>query len=109
MPVSRARVRSCCDPSDFSRTFKGIHQKSLTSTPSANNLFRGEDMARTNIELDDRLINEGLKVFKCKSKRELVHLALKELLKSAKRKEVLTLRGQVQWEGDLDELRRSRS
>ena len=66
-------------------------------------------MARTNIELDDRLINEGLKVLKCKSKRELVHLALKELLKSAKRKEVLTLRGQVQWEGDLDELRRSRS
>jgi Arc/MetJ family transcription regulator len=66
-------------------------------------------MARTNIELDDRLINKGLKVFKCKSKRELVHLALKELLKSAKRKEVLTLRGQVQWEGDLDELRRSRS
>ena len=40
-------------------------------------------MARTNIELDDRLINEGLKVFKCKSKRELVHLALKELLKGA--------------------------
>ena len=27
-------------------------------------------MARTNIKLDDRLINEGLKVFKCKSKRE---------------------------------------
>ena len=65
-------------------------------------------MARTNIELDDRLVNEGLKVFKCKSKRELVHLALKELLKSAKRKEILKLRGQVQWEGDLDELRRSR-
>jgi Arc/MetJ family transcription regulator len=65
-------------------------------------------MARTNIELDDRLVREGLKVFKCKSKRELVHLALTELLKGAKRKEILKLRGQVKWEADLDELRQSR-
>ena len=62
-------------------------------------------MARTKIELDDRLLKEGVKGFKCKSTRDL---ALKELLKSAKRKEILKLRGQVQWEGDLDELRRSR-
>ncbi len=65
-------------------------------------------MARTNIDLDDRLIKQGLRAFKCKSKRELVHLALSELLKKAKRKEILKLRGQVKWEGDLDELRRSR-
>ena len=65
-------------------------------------------MARTNIELDDRLVREGLRVFKCRSKRELVHLALTELLKTAKRREILMLRGQVKWEGDLDELRRSR-
>jgi len=65
-------------------------------------------MARTNIDLDERLIKQGLRAFKCKSKRELVHLALSELLKKAKRKEILKLRGQVKWEGDLDELRRSR-
>jgi len=65
-------------------------------------------MARTNIELDDRLVREGLKVFKCRSKRELVHLALTELLKGAKRKEILKLRGQVKWEADLEELRQSR-
>ena len=65
-------------------------------------------MARTNIDLDDRLIKQGLRAFKCKSKRELVHLALSELLKKAKRKEILKLRGQVKWEGDLDELRRGR-
>ena len=65
-------------------------------------------MGRTNIELDERLVSEGLKVYKCKSKRELVHLALSELLKREKRKEILTLRGQVTWEGDLVELRRSR-
>jgi Arc/MetJ family transcription regulator len=65
-------------------------------------------MARTNIDIDDRLVREGLKIFKCRSKRELVHLALTELLKGAKRKEILKLRGQVMWEADLEELRRSR-
>ncbi|MBI4490664.1 MAG: type II toxin-antitoxin system VapB family antitoxin [Deltaproteobacteria bacterium] len=65
-------------------------------------------MARTNIDLDNRLVAEGLRIFKCKSKRELVHLALKELLRSARRKEILKLRGQIKWEADLDELRRSR-
>lgn len=65
-------------------------------------------MARTNIDIDDRLVREGLRAFKCRSKRELVHLALTELLKGAKRKEILKLRGQVKWEADLEELRRSR-
>ncbi len=65
-------------------------------------------MARTTINLDDRLVRQGLRTFKCKSKRELVHLALTELLKDATRKEILKLRGQVRWEADLEELRRSR-
>jgi Arc/MetJ family transcription regulator len=68
----------------------------------------GVDMARTNIDLDERLVEEGLRVFKCKTKKELVHLALRELLKTEKRKEILKLRGQLQWEGDLEETRRSR-
>ena len=37
-------------------------------------------MGRTNIELDDHLVSEGMKVYKCKSKRELGHLALAVLL-----------------------------
>jgi len=65
-------------------------------------------MAKTHLDLDDHLINEGLRIFKCRSKQELVNLALSELLKAAKRKEILTLRGQVKWEADLDELRRGR-
>jgi Arc/MetJ family transcription regulator len=66
-------------------------------------------MARTNIELDDRLLREGMKQFGCKTKRQLVDLALRELLRAAKRKEILKLRGKVRWEGDLDELRSARS
>ena len=65
-------------------------------------------MARTNIDLDDRLVEEGLRVFKCKTKKELINLALTELLKSEKRKEILKFRGRLKWEGDLEEMRRSR-
>ena len=65
-------------------------------------------MARTNIDLDDRLVEEGLRVFKCKTKKALIHLALKELLKAETRKEILKLRGKLKWEGDLEEMRRSR-
>jgi Arc/MetJ family transcription regulator len=46
-------------------------------------------MAKTNIELDDHLVRQGLRTFKYKSKREPVHLALNELLREAKRKEIL--------------------
>jgi len=65
-------------------------------------------MARTNIDLEEKLVKERMKVFKCKTKKELVHLALEELLKKEKRKEILTLRGKVKWDGDLDVMRRSR-
>jgi len=65
-------------------------------------------MGRNNIDLDERLVRRGLRIFNCKSRRELLRLALKELLRSAKRKEILELRGKVKWKGDLDELRRSR-
>ncbi len=65
-------------------------------------------MAKTSLDIDDRLVKEGLRIFKCKSKQELVNLALTELLKAAKRKEILALRGQVKWEANLEELRSSR-
>ncbi len=65
-------------------------------------------MARTNIDLEDKLVKEGMRVFKCKTKKELVHLALEELLKKEKRKEILQLRGMITWEGDLGIMRRTR-
>jgi Arc/MetJ family transcription regulator len=65
-------------------------------------------MGRTHIVLDDRLVREALRRFRCRSKRELVHLALVELLKSARRRDILSLRGWVKWEGDLAQLRRPR-
>jgi len=65
-------------------------------------------MARTNIELDDMLVKEGLKVTHMRTKRELVNFALEELVKKARRKRMLKLEGKVLWEGDLRRMRTGR-
>ena len=61
---------------------------------------------RTNIDIDDKLIKDTLKVTGLKTKREVVELGLETLLR-LKRQEQLAkaLRGKVRWEGDLDDMR----
>ena len=66
-------------------------------------------MARTKIDLDDRLVAAGMKTTGCKTKRELVHLALKELVARKNRKKILQLEGKIAWTGNLHEMRKSRS
>ena len=65
-------------------------------------------MSRTNINLDDSLVSQGLKVTGLRTKRELVDLALRELLRNERQKNILELEGRFQWHGDLDELRKGR-
>ncbi|MEK9150307.1 MAG: type II toxin-antitoxin system VapB family antitoxin [Candidatus Desantisbacteria bacterium] len=63
---------------------------------------------RTNIELDRELVEEGLMFTQCRTKKDLVNLALSELVNKKRRKEILKLEGKITWEGDLDEMRRGR-
>jgi len=65
-------------------------------------------MLRTNIELDEKLVNEALKLTDIKTKKELVNYALRELVRKIKRKKLLELEGKVEWTGDLHETRKSR-
>lgn len=65
-------------------------------------------MLRTNIELDEKLVKEAMRVTRKKTKKELVHYALQDLLKRAKRKEILELEGKVKWTGNLMKMRKKR-
>ena len=65
-------------------------------------------MGRTNIDLNDKLVAEGMKVTGCKSKKELVTLALEELVAKKSRKKILELEGKIKWIGDINEMRKSR-
>ena len=49
---------------------------------------------RTNIVLDDRIVTEAMKLTKAKTKREVVDLALREIVALRKRKNMLDLVGQ---------------
>lgn len=65
-------------------------------------------MGRTNINLDDELISKGLKITGLRTKRELVDLALRELIRKEDQKSILALEGKFSWDGNLDELRKGR-
>ncbi|WP_345786014.1 type II toxin-antitoxin system VapB family antitoxin [Pelagicoccus enzymogenes] len=65
-------------------------------------------MSRTNINLDDKLVSKGLKITGLRTKRELVDLALRELVRKEDQKSILALEGKFSWEGDLDEIRKGR-
>ncbi len=52
---------------------------------------------RTNIDLDDELVREALKISGAKTKKELVHLALKEFLDNRRRLNLLDLEGRIEF------------
>ena len=67
------------------------------------------EMSRTNIEIDDRLIKEGLKLTGFHTKKKLVNFALEEIVRRKKRKDILSLLGSHCWSGNLNNMRTSRA
>ncbi len=62
-------------------------------------------VTRTNIEIDDELIERVMQIYRLPSKREAVDLALRKLAgEPMSRQEMLEMEG-VGWGGDLDEIR----
>ena len=66
-------------------------------------------MHRTNVELDEKLVSEAMKITRIDTKKQLLNFALGELVRKAKRKKILKLEGKVKWVGNLDEMRKSRT
>jgi len=63
---------------------------------------------RTNIELDEELLAEGLRLSSLKAKKQLVNTALSEYVKRLRRKRLAEYAGSGIWRGNLDELRSTR-
>lgn len=66
------------------------------------------ETVRTNIVLDSKLVEAGLRATGLKTRRDLVDFALRELLRHKQQKKLLSLKGRVSWEGDLKEMRAGR-
>ena len=69
----------------------------------------GIGMTRTNIDIDDDLVNRAMRTFGLRTKREAVQLALERLLGGGPMSldEQLDMEG-VGWDGDLDAMRSNR-
>jgi Arc/MetJ family transcription regulator len=74
--------------------------------------FRGEiaTMGRTNIEIDEALVEKARRLTGAKSKREAVDIALRRLVqKGTLYRALRRLRGKLAWKGDVDSWRSART
>jgi Arc/MetJ family transcription regulator len=67
-----------------------------------------ETVMRTNIILDDDLIQRARQLTGIKTKREVVQEGLRILIQLCEQTDVRKLRGKLHWEGNLDEQRTTR-
>jgi Arc/MetJ family transcription regulator len=63
---------------------------------------------RTNIVIDDTLIAEAMRLTRIKTKRAVVDMALRTLIRIERQRAVLDLEGRIAWEGDLNQMREAR-
>ncbi len=63
---------------------------------------------RTNIVIDDKLMNDTLKLTGIKTKREAVELGLKTLLRLRQQEQIKRFRGKLDWQGDLNAMRQDK-
>lgn len=61
---------------------------------------------RTNIVIDDILMERAISVSGFKTKKETVEDALKLYIRIKNQKEIIKYKGKIEWEGDLESMRR---
>ena len=62
---------------------------------------------RTNIEIDNSLMKKAKRITKKKTKKEIIDLALRTYIKVNERKKILNLFGRIEWDGDLNQMRKA--
>ena len=60
---------------------------------------------RTNIAIDDKLMADALKATGLKTKKEVVELGLKTLVRLHQQEKIKGLKGKLKWDGDLEAMR----
>lgn len=65
-------------------------------------------MRRTNIVLDEKLVEKGKKATGLKTSKAVVDFALKELIRHSNQRRILGLFGSIAWHGNLSHMRSMR-
>jgi Arc/MetJ family transcription regulator len=63
---------------------------------------------RTNIVIEDSLMEEAKKISCLKTKKAVVEHGLRLLIQMKKQERIKKLRGKLRWTGDLERMRRDR-
>jgi len=61
---------------------------------------------RTNVEIDDDLMDEAMKLSGLTTKRETVEAGLRVLVQLKRQQNIRSYRGKLRWEGNLEQVRR---
>ena len=64
-------------------------------------------MGRTNVVVDDELLEKAMKRYSLKTKREAIDFALRRLVGEYRPMDILELEG-MGWEGELEDMRSDR-
>lgn len=65
-------------------------------------MYKVRGIMRTNIVLDEELVKTAMKLGKAKTKRELIHAALEEYVKNLQKKNLLELKGKIEFADGYD-------
>jgi Arc/MetJ family transcription regulator len=71
--------------------------------------FKKNIPMKTHVDLDEKLLEQVITLGNFPTKKAAIQAALIEFAKILKRRELLSLRGQISWHGDLDQLRTTRN
>lgn len=63
---------------------------------------------RTNVNIDDFLLAEAMRISGINTKTAVLNMVLKEYLRKNNLKKIIKYRGKNIWEGNLDEMRKAR-
>lgn len=63
---------------------------------------------RTNVDLDETLVTQAMKISGINTKRAVLNMVLKEYIRKNNLKRILKYKGSNVWEGNLEEMRTMR-
>ena len=65
-------------------------------------------MARRVIDIDEKVLAQALQLSGLRKKVDVVNYALRKLVEQQEIEQILNLKGKIQWEGDLEQMRKDR-
>jgi len=61
---------------------------------------------RTTLNIDEEALQAAMRFSEGRTKTEVINEALRRFVRAKKRRQLLRLQGKIEWEGDIDGLRK---